>query len=610
MQDIAGFYGEFGAEADLLRRVRLFLLSKADTIPVDESALSFSFDSEISQVYITLFQEGTKLLRWGSRRDTLQHTLEHASRRLRQHLRFSWFNVADPDDCRIMFEIVTKAYPCNVRNMTILRFSPNRFEAGVTGLKCVYEGQTRYFMPTDAVTHSVMSNRQVLNYLSKRFGISRQTDRISERVYLMRRLPIEYTFIESRAFISYGDATLPLFRGYPMPVHFSKQRLEATMYASMEWLVENMESGGKFLYYYDPVKDSEVDFQHPNMKDPTYYNILRHSGGTVTLLLGYELSGQESYLEAARRSIDFFNTTLQEHTVDGQYACYPFYNRKAKLGGAGIGLVALMHYYRLTGDGRYRRYMDGLVRHILSRVDESGEMIGYYLHPRFNDGAPLIAPDDEEKKGLFSFYYPGEALLGLAMYYRYCRDIPPEFQGTIVEKSRRALDFLVHGRPEKYAELFEPLPSDGWLMQAIESWDETEGVVDDTHREFVYGDATKMMTHMYLPDNAPQFDYVGGFYYQYGDHVYHDASRCEGLIAAYRLAKKHGLERFAGRIFNRMLLSAKGLQYTYNSAESTYAHRFPKRSVGSFRFKLTRQWVRVDSVQHTACFYAGLSRLL
>jgi len=384
------------------------------------------------------------------------------------------------------------------------------------------------------------------------------------------------------------------------------------MYASMDWLVDNMKEDGKFLYYYDPVSDSEIDFQHPRQTDPPYYNILRHSGGTITLLLGYERKGDERYLEAARRSIGFFLSTLREHESEGAWACYPFFNRKAKLGGAGIGLVALMHHFRLTGDDRYRRYADGLARHLLGRIDENGEMIGYYIHPKYNDGAPILDPSAQERRELFSFYYPGEALLGLALYDALYGDLPEAFRASLRQKSRKALDFLVHDRPAKYGELFEPLPSDGWLMQAVEAWDGTEGMVDDSHRHFVYGDAKKMMAHMYTPQNVTNenFDYVGGFYYEYGEHVYHDGSRCEGMIAAYRLAKKHGLERFASETFNAMLMSAKGLLYTWNSPESCYAHRRPERSVGSFRFKLTRLWVRVDSVQHTACFYAGLSRLL
>ncbi|MBD3801104.1 MAG: hypothetical protein IE886_06640 [Campylobacterales bacterium] len=49
------------------------------------------------------------------------------------------------------------------------------------------------------------------------------------------------------------------------------------------------------------------------------------------------------------------------------------------------------------------------------------------------------------------------------------------------------------------------------------------------------------------------------------------------------------------RILGPMLLAARGLLATFNTAESTYAHRDPARTVGSFRFKLTRQWVSVST---------------
>jgi hypothetical protein len=104
-----------------------------------------------------------------------------------------------------------------------------------------------------------------------------------------------------------------------------------------------------------------------------------------------------------------------------------------------------------------------------------------------------------------------------------------------------------------------------------------------------------------LPNNK---DYIGGFFYNYGDHVYHDASRCEGVVSAYYLAKYLKDEDKANWIMDNMTLSAKGLMKTFHDDISTYAHIKPKKALHSFRFKLTRQWMRVDSVQHAACFLA------
>lgn len=573
------------------------------------SKLPFEYNPKISQIYITLFQEGLEPIRWGSRKENFEETINRIIFKLRSYPSFFNFNIANQSKCRILFEMVTKEYPCNIRNLTTLNMhSKNRFEPAVNGLKYTYGGITRFFMPTDAYTKSIMSVNQLLNYLSKQCGISKITNKISERVHLMRREPIEYTFIESIAFVTFENELLELERGYPKDIEFSKEILQDKMMKSVDWLIENMNEDGSFLYYYDPYKDTIVDDQHPNMINPLYNNILRHSGGTISLLRAYELSKKEIYLQKAKDSLGFLISTFKEHSYKNDYACFPFFNKKSKLGGAGIGLVAMMHYYMHTGDESYRKYLDGLVRHILSRVDDEGEMIGYYLHPLYNDGKPLINPNDEIKKNLFSFYYPGEALLGLALYYQNIKNIDEELKSDIKDKAEKALDFLVDIRPIKYDYMFDTLPADAWLMQAIEEWVKIDGLKKQSYIDFVFNDTKQMFNHMYTDKNtlATNKDYIGGFYYHYGDHVYHDASRCEGVVSAYYLAKYLNDEEKASWIMDNMLLSAKGLMKTFHDEKSNYSHINPKKGLHSFRFKLTRQWVRVDSVQHAACFFARL----
>ena len=576
--------------------------------------LNFNYNIKTSQVYITLFQNGNRALRWGSKKANLEDTLHRIISKIKSNPEFFNFNIANLDVCRIMFEIVTDEYPCNIRNLTTMRMkSRNRFESGINGLKYTYNGITRYFMPTDGYTKSIMSVNQLLNHLSKQCGIAKKTNKISERVHLMRREPIEYTFIESNAFITYKDEVLELRRGYPNDeLIFSKDIMYDKTIKSINWLVENMNDDGSFLYFYDPYKDTIVDDMHPKMIDPLYNNILRHSGGTVSLIRGYEISGDKLYLQKAKKSIDFLLSTFRTHKYKKEFACYPFFNKKSKLGGAGIGLVAIMHYYIQTGDEEYRKELDGLVRHILSRVDKDGEMLGYYIHPKFNDGKALRNPSNEIKKELFSFYYPGEALLGLALYYRYIKNIDNNLKLDIKNKSEKALDFLVNVRPIKYDYMFDSLPADAWLMQAIEEWVKIDGFKKDSYINFVFNDTKTMFEHMYKEENTLKInkDYIGGFYYDYGDHVYHDASRCEGIVSAYYLAKYLKDEDKSKWIMEHMLLSAKGLMQTFHSEKSVYAHINQKKALNSFRFKLTRQWVRVDSVQHASCFFARLHEVI
>ena len=232
-------------------------------------------------------------------------------------------------------------------------------------------------------------------------------------------------------------------------------------------------------------------------------------------------------------------------------------------------------------------------------------MLGYYIHPSFNDGKPLLDMTDEERRQTFSFYYPGEALLGLALFANYF-DEDDELLDEVLEKSEIALDWIVNERPNIYADLFTALPSDAWLMQAIEEWAKRVDFRKDSYINFVLNDARTMIAKIYQKDDSPYIDYEGGYYYYYGDHFYPDGSRSEGLIAAYYLAKSLGDEELATMLLEACRKTAKSQMILVNIPENIYAHKNSEKSVGAIRFKATRQWVRVDSVQHVACFFLRL----
>ena len=231
--------------------------------------------------------------------------------------------------------------------------------------------------------------------------------------------------------------------------------------------------------------------------------------------------------------------------------------------------------------------------------------MGYYIHPAYHNGEPLIDMTDEERKATFSFYYPGEALFGLALFMKHFKD-DMALNNEVRQKAKIALDWIVDERPKIYAEQFTALPSDAWLMQAIDAFCEEEEFRKENYINFVYTDAQAMMDRMYKKDETPYLDYEGGFYYEFGDHYYPDGARSEGLVSAYYLAKKLGNNEFASKVLDACKLAAKSQFSLFNCEEYTFSHPNPKRSMNGIRFKNTRQWVRVDSVQHVACFFIRL----
>lgn len=595
---------DFTTETELIKKIRESLISGKKLNLSKLNLDIINYDPKLSLTYLTLFQPGINSIRYGSKRSDFESVLNRDIEKLRENKNFKNFDIGNPDKCRIMIEYITKETPVeNINDIHTKIFNKTRFEPGITGIFLRTKDQSYYYMPTDSYVYSHNGLNSSLKHLVKKTPIAKLTNKIHERIKILRNSN-EYkcSLVESHAFISYKDKVIPLYRGNILYKDFNYETVFYQFIKSCDWLVENMHEDGRFLYYYDAAQDNYIDHEHPTRKEPNlYYNIIRHSGGTITLLKAYVQTKQEKYLLAAKKSIDYTVSVTQKQSDD---ALYVFYNKKAKLGGTGLALTAMMQYRIATGDKSYDEFIKGYVKHLLSRI-YNGEFLGYYIHPGYNEGKPLIKMSDQERKETFSFYYPGEALLGLGLFANHFDD-DENLVKEVCEKSEIALDWIVNERPKIYKELFTALPSDAWLMQAIDEWTNNKKFIKDDYLNFVYQDANIMVERMYTNNNSPYLDYEGGYYYEYGDHFYPDGARSEGLISAYYLAKKMGHTNLAEKYLEACKKAAKSQFYLFNCEQNSYAHKNPKKSLYTFRFKITRQWVRVDSIQHVACFFIRL----
>lgn len=604
----AYFEQDFTPVNIILQRVRKSLI---DGVPFSIKDLDLkeilNFNKAETLVYITLFQSGQKFIRYGSKRVDFETTLNRDVEMLRKNKRFENFNIADENSCRIMLEFVIDRHQISPQHLNSERFDESRFEIGINGLELRKDGISYYYMPTDAVVLSHMGLRSALETLVKKTPIGKLSNSRSKRIELLAQSKdYEYYLFRSRAFITYKNECIPLYRGNIRYTEFSYDVLFNQVIKSADWLLANMYDDGRFLYYYDCCEDNYKDHEHPNRPENNlYYNDLRHCGGIIALIRAYELTSDEKYIKAAKKAVDWSISISREHETQWGKGYYAFYNRKSKLGGTGVLLVAMMQYRSFTGDKSYDEYIKGYTRHIMSRVYENGEILGYYIHPQFQDGQPLINMTDEERKATFSFYYPGEALLGLALFANNFLD-DENLAKEVRKIAKKALDWIVDERPKIYADLFTALPSDAWLMQAIEEWAKDKDFQKQNYINFVFTDAATMVEKTYRHDDSPYIDYEGGYYYEYGDHYFPDGARSEGLIAAYYLAKYLNMDNLAKKLLNACKRVAMCQFHLFNDEINNYSHKNPERSLNSIRFKATRQWVRVDSIQHVSCFFARL----
>ncbi len=604
----AFFNQDFSAVNKVLQRVRKSLIT-GENLSITDLDLSdiINFDRAETLVYITLFQSGQKFIRYGSKRQDLETTLNRNVEMLRKNKRFGDFTVNDEDKCRIMLEYVIDRHPVSPAKLNSVRFDNSRFEIGINGLELRKDGISYYYMPTDAITLSHMGLRSVLETLVRKTPIAKLSNSRSKRLEILSQSKdYEYYLFRSRAFITYKNDCIPLYRGNVRYTEFSYDVLYNQVIKSADWLLANMYDDGRFLYYYDCCDDTYKDHEHPTRPENNlYYNDLRHCGGIIALIRAYELTSDEKYIKATKKAVDWSISISKSHDTQWGKAYYAFYNRKAKLGGTGVLLVAMMQYRSFTGDKSYDEYIKGYTRHVMSRVYKNGEILGYYIHPQFQNGQPLINMTDEERKETFSFYYPGEALLGLALFANNFLD-DEDLAKEVRKIGKKALDWIVDERPHIYADLFTALPSDAWLMQAIEEWCKDKDFQKQNYINFVFTDAATMVEKTYRHDDSPYIDYEGGYYYEYGDHYFPDGARSEGLIAAYYLAKYLNMNNLAEKLLNACKRVAMCQFHLFNDEINNYSHKNPERSLNSIRFKATRQWVRVDSIQHVSCFFARL----
>lgn len=460
------------------------------------------------------------------------------------------------------------------------------FEIGLDGLMFRDQaGKLQIFPPGDGYVRSVMTISQLRSYLSGVHGDE-----------TLRRASFER--FRSESFVSSNGTWCRLHRGHPLVGKLTREKVEQAVVLAIEHIQRTQDEQGRFLYYYDSARDSRWDHEHPKRhpeRNP-FYNILRHGGGGLTCAYFEKYMRCGTTFENMRRAIEFLLAHARVQDYGGKEGAFIYHEKKAKLGGSGIALYLLAEYQLLTGDERYRSWADKIAWHLVNQITASGEFIYYNIY--------LDQPVSEEGNGkYFSFYYPGEAVCGLAKYLHLA---DADGRSNIFAKLRKALEFLISVRPGVRADQYTVVPSDSWLMMGImELWDFPE-MRDPLYADFVFSDASQMIDHLYKVTDAPCPDYAGAFHYDFGDFPYADGARCEGLLGAYELALKMGDTEKARLLWQAMRLAAWALMHLVNTEDSIYFAKNPHLALGGIRFKYTRQWFRIDTIQHVASFFAKM----
>ncbi len=349
-----------------------------------------------------------------------------------------------------------------------------------------------------------------------------------------------------------------LISAHAFAPELSRDQLLQAARAGGDYLLRIQRQDGGFKYYYDAAEDRF---------ESRRYNIVRHAGTTFALFDLYAATRDLRYNESARRAIRFLVTRVRRAPrTQGAYVLD--YDGKAKLGANGLTLVALTRQIELLPGSGDLRNAEALARLILSLQRKDGSFEMRYTLP--GNGQSLFE----------SLYYPGEAMLGLIRLYGLNHD------ARLLSAARRGADYLI-GRQQKMNEL----PADAWFMEALEALYKVGR--EKKYVEHALALAEAMIADQYTED-APQ-GFAGGFG-PGSPRATPAASRAEGLVAAYRLARRTGDAR-ASKIAASLRASAM-FQLAQQLTADTEGVRNPRLAAGGFREGLTSMKVRIDYVQH------------
>lgn len=350
---------------------------------------------------------------------------------------------------------------------------------------------------------------------------------------------------------------------------------------SANYLVKSTKEDGMFEYRIN--MDPRIEVQER-------YNVLRHAGTMYAMSSYYQLQPDANMLSAIERAGRYLRDK-SIHPIAGRDDLLAVWSepeinrsgnpRQAKLGGSGLGLVALLSLEKIHPGFTPLSDLQSLGQFIIYMQREDGSFYSKYI--------PSVGGRWDNWQSL---YYPGEAALGLLMLY--------EMDGSDVwiESATNALAHLARSRKNS-----TNVPVDHWALLATEKLfllaNDDELPVS---RELLINHAIQICNTVLESqiENSERPEYDGGF--SDSGKTTPTATRLEGLQAALSfLPPNHEVRKQINSAVHRGI--AFLLRAQINRGE--FIGAFP-RAVGKMEqafpqaneFNLRVTEVRIDYVQH------------
>lgn len=346
------------------------------------------------------------------------------------------------------------------------------------------------------------------------------------------------------------------------------------------YLSQNIHENGQFEY--------RVNLD-PTITVQPKYNILRHAGAIYALSTYYiQLHSDPTLKTALENAGQYLHTQCQPLSDQNDLLAVwsdPEVNHsgkplQAKLGGTGLGLVALLSLEAVSPQFTPLEDLQALGRFLVYMQKAEGNFYSKYI------------PSQEGRRDEWeSLYYPGEAALGLLMLYQ------KDSSDLWLQSAYKTLEYLANQRKQA-----AEIPIDHWALLATEY---LFSLGDDfpVDRELLMTHGVQICEAI-LPTqvSTPQKPlYDGGF--TSSGKTTPTATRLEGLLAALSfLPPNHAIIPKIETAVSRgvaFLMRSQVSQGEYQGAIPRAIAPLNKNTTTAQAFNRRVTEVRIDYIQHT-----------
>jgi hypothetical protein len=378
----------------------------------------------------------------------------------------------------------------------------------------------------------------------------------------------------ARAYVHRSDLKTPTDSKY----------LEASVMAGL-WLANHQKPDGSFWYEYNPVTN-EYSYE---------FSLLRQIGTSYSVILLYANYREEVFLETGEMALEYIIEHLDYIDED---TAFIMGGGEANLGGSALAVMGFYQYAKVKGD-RYDKHLNALGDFIVSCQEDDGRLRSWHIM-----GGRILEPGDEfyEKH---TDYYPGEAMLALAMLYDHTKE----------EKYLNCWKAAFNYYYDFYGGAYSPYtPFSPWATGALVMM--YEYVRDERYVRMSKSMADSVLDSQALyPVGFENESYVGGFYYRRyltykaapesasaSDKAYqpraNTASKIEGTVDLVWLLRSFGLSGNMERYLTSSFLASDFLVQIQYNEEEAQAYDKPEWVVGGVPGGVIDPQIRIDFNQH------------